>query len=73
MTVKKEDVISRDPNVLNGTPVFSGTRVPVEVLIQHLAAGDSLEDFLEGFPGVTREEAVAYLDMAPEAVDALIA
>ena len=57
--VKKEDVVSRNPNVLNGALVFTGTRVPVEVLIQHLAAGDSLEDFLEGFPGVSREQAVA--------------
>lgn len=71
--VKKEDVVSRDPNVLNGTLVFTGTRVPVQVLVQHLAAGDSLEDFLEGFPGVSREQAVAYLEMTPEAVDALIA
>jgi uncharacterized protein (DUF433 family) len=71
--VKKEDVVSRNPNVLNGALVFTGTRVPVEVLVQHLAAGDSLEDFLEGFPGVSREQAVAYLEMTPEAVDALIA
>ena len=71
--VKKEEVVSRNPNVLNGALVFTGTRVPVEVLIQHLAAGDSLEDFLEGFPGVSREHAVAYLEMTPEAVDALIA
>ena len=71
--VKKVDVVSRDPNVLNGALVFTGTRVPVEVLVQHLAAGDSLEDFLEGFPGVSREQAVAYLEMTPEAVDALIA
>ena len=71
--MKREDVVSRNPNVLNGTLVFTGTRVPVEVLVQHLAAGDSLEDFLEGFPGVSREQAVAYLEMTPEAVDALIA
>jgi uncharacterized protein (DUF433 family) len=71
--VRKEDVVSRDPKVMNGALVFSGTRVPVEILIQHLAAGDSLEDFLEGFPSVSREQAVAYLDMTPEAVDALVA
>jgi len=47
--------------------------VPVEILIQHLAAGDSLEDFLEGFPSVSRAQAVAYLEMTPEAVDSLIA
>jgi uncharacterized protein (DUF433 family) len=66
-------VVSRNPNVMNGALVFKGTRVPVEVLVQHLAAGESLDDFLEGFPGVSREQAVAYLEMTPEAVDALIA
>ena len=71
--MKKEDVVSRNPNVMNGALVFKGTRVPVEILIQHLAAGDSLDDFQEGFPGVSREQAVAYLEMTPEAVDALIA
>ena len=57
----------------NSHQAFKGTRVPVEILIQHLAAGDSLEDFLEGYPSVSREQAVAYLEMTPEAVDALIA
>ena len=70
--MRKEEVVSRNPEVMNGAPVFSGTRVPVEILIQHLAAGDSLEDILEGFPSVSREQAVAYLKMPPEAVDALI-
>ncbi len=70
--MRKEDVVSRNPKVMNGALVFNGTRVPVEILIQHLAAGDSLEDFLEGFPSVSREQAVAYLEMTPEAVDALI-
>ncbi|MDQ3864883.1 MAG: DUF433 domain-containing protein [Actinomycetota bacterium] len=71
--MRKEDVVSRNPKVMNGVLVFKGTRVPVEILIQHLAAGDSLEDFLKGFPGVSREQAIAYLEMTPEAVDALIA
>jgi uncharacterized protein (DUF433 family) len=71
--VRKEDVVSRNPEVMNGALVFKGTRVPVEILIQHLAAGDTLEDFLEDFPTVTREQAVAYLEMTPEAVDALVA
>ena len=70
--MRKEDVVSRNPKVMNGALVFSGTRVPVEILIQHLAAGDSLEDFLEGFLSVSRARAVAYLEMTPEAVDALI-
>lgn len=71
--MKKEEVVSRDPEVVSGALVFKGTRVPVEVLIQHLTAGDTLEEFLDGFPGVSREQAVAYLEMTPEAVDALTA
>lgn len=71
--MKKEDVVSRDPEVVSGALVFTGTRVPVEVLIQHLTAGDTLEEFLDDFPGVSREQAIAYLEMTPEAVDALTA
>jgi uncharacterized protein (DUF433 family) len=58
--------VSRDPEVMNGALVFAGTRVPVGILIQHLAAGDSLEDFLADFPTVERQQAVAYLEMALE-------
>jgi uncharacterized protein (DUF433 family) len=68
--MKEREIISRDPEVMNGALVFSGTRVPVETLIQHLKAGDSLDDFLEGFPSVSREQAVAYLEMTLEAADA---
>ena len=71
--MKVESVVSRNPKVMNGALVFEGTRVPVEILIQHLAAEDSLDDFLDNFPTVTREQAVAYLEMTPEAVDALAA
>lgn len=71
--MKKSDVISRDPEVVSGALVFKGTRVPVEVLIQHLTAGDTLETFLHDFPGVSREQAVAYLEMTPKAMDALTA
>ncbi len=71
--MRKEEVVSRNPEVVGGALVFSGTRVPVEVLIQHLTAGDSLDDFLDDFPGVSREQAVAYLEMTPQAVDALTA
>jgi uncharacterized protein (DUF433 family) len=71
--VKKQDVVSRNPEVVSGALVFKGTRVPVEVLIQHLTAGDTLEEFLDDFPGVSREQAIAYLEMTPEAVDALTA
>lgn len=70
--MNREDIASRDPEVMSGALVFAGTRVPVEILIQHLAAGDPLEEFLENFPPFTREQAVAYLEITPEAVDALI-
>ena len=52
----------RDPEVLGGEPVFAGTRVPVRSLFDHLEGGDSLDDFLEGFPSVTRAQAVAVLE-----------
>jgi uncharacterized protein (DUF433 family) len=52
--VRKGDVVSRNPGVVGGALVFTGTRVPVEILIQHLTAGDSLDDFLDDFPTVTR-------------------
>jgi len=51
---------------MNGALVFAGTRVPVDTLIEHLAAGDSLEDFLTDFPTVRREQAIAYLEVALE-------
>lgn len=60
-------IVSRDPEVVSGELVFAGTRVPVKNLIDYLAAGDTLDDFLEGFPGVSREQAEAYLRMSVEA------
>lgn len=57
-----ERVVSRDPEVLGGELVFAGTRVPVKNLVEHLAAGDSIEDFLEGFPGVGRQQIEGYLE-----------
>lgn len=64
--MKKEQIVSQDPRVMHGTLVFAGTRVPVESLIQHLVAGDSLDIFLADFPTVSREQAVAYLQMTLE-------
>ena len=61
-----ESVINRDPEVLNGTPVFVGTRVPIRILFEHLEAGDSLDVFLKDFPSVTREQATTLLDLALE-------
>ena len=68
--MKLEEIISRDPEVMNGALVFAGTRVPVEILVQHLTAGDPLTIFLEDFPTVSREQAVAYLELTLEAADA---
>lgn len=58
-----EQVVSRDPEILAGTLVFAGTRVPVQTLIDYLKAGETLDRFLEGFPTVKREQAEAYLEM----------
>ena len=55
------DVITIDPGILSGTPVFTGTRVPVDSLWAHLSAGDSVDDFRAGFPGVSREQVEAVL------------
>lgn len=68
--MKKKQIISRNPNVMSGALVFAGTRVPVEILIQHLTAGDSLNKFLDDFPTVSRAQAVAYLKMTLEVADA---
>lgn len=55
-------VVHADPDVLGGTPVFAGTRVPVQSLFDHLEAGDAIGDFLEGFPSVKREQVIAVLE-----------
>jgi uncharacterized protein (DUF433 family) len=63
-----EQVISSDPDVQGGAVVFAGTRVPLKNLIDYLEAGDSLEEFLDDFPSVKREQAVAALEFAQEAL-----
>lgn len=63
-------VVHSDPEILGGTPVFVGTRVPVQNLIDYLAAGDSLDEFLAQFPSVTREQAQAALEFARDALEA---
>ena len=55
-------VVVQDPEILGGEPVFVGTRVPVKSLFEHLEAGDSIEDFLDGFPSVKREQVIALLE-----------
>ncbi len=62
----RKPVVHRDPEILAGTPVFVGTRVPVKILFDYLEAGDGLEVFLDEFPSVTREQAVAALELARE-------
>jgi len=57
-------VVHSDPDILGGTPVFVGTRVPVRTLIEYLEGGDTLDEFLDHFPSVTREQAVAVLEAA---------
>ena len=59
-----EKLIERNPDILGGTPVFSGTRIPVRILMEHLEAGDRLDDFLDDYPTVTREQAVGLLERA---------
>ena len=59
-------VVHRDPEILGGTPVFVGTRVPIKNLFDYLQAGDSLDDFLTSFPSVSRGQAVAALELARE-------
>ncbi|MFT5469396.1 MAG: hypothetical protein ACI8UO_004517 [Verrucomicrobiales bacterium] len=54
--------VVRDPSILGGEPVFRGTRVPVESLFQHLEAGDTIEDFLEGFPSVSQSQVNTVLE-----------
>ena len=61
--MKKEQIVSLNPKVMNGALVFAGTRVPVEILIQHLTAGDSFNKFLDDCPTVSQEQAVASLEI----------
>jgi uncharacterized protein (DUF433 family) len=62
----EHQVVSRNPEVMGGTPVFAGTRVPVQTLLDYLEAGDSIDEFLEGFPSVTREQVIAFLEQAKD-------
>lgn len=68
--MEREQIVSRDPDIVSGALVFAGTRVPVEILIDYLKAGETLDRFLEGFPTVSREQAEAFLEMAMHAVEA---
>ncbi len=64
-----QSVVSRNIEIMGGAPVFRGTRVPVQTLFDYLEAGDSIDEFLEGFPSVSRQQVIAFLE---EAKDRLI-
>jgi len=63
-------LIQRDPDILNGTPVFAGTRVPVKTLTDYLAGGDDIDTFLDDFPSVSRQQVVTFLEQARELLTA---
>lgn len=63
-----DPLITTSPKRLSGTPVFAGTRVPVQTLVDYLEEGDSLDDFLADFPSVSREHAIAVLELAKSAL-----
>jgi len=63
-------IVSCSPDVMGGTPVFAGTRVPVQTLLDYLEGGETIDDFLEGFPTVSRDQVVAFLK---EAKDRMVA
>jgi uncharacterized protein (DUF433 family) len=64
MATDSQSVIIQDPEILSGEPVFRGTRVPFQTLLHYLEGGDTLDEFLEQYPGVTREQAIAALEEA---------
>jgi uncharacterized protein (DUF433 family) len=66
----RQRIVHSDPEILGGTPVFIGTRVPVKTLYDYLEGGDSLDEFLEDFPSVSREQAIAALEFARSMTEA---
>ena len=63
-----QSVVKIDPEIMSGAPCFAGTRVPIQNLIDYLEGGDSIDDFLEGFPTVSREQVIAFLEEAKDSV-----
>ena len=60
--MRKNEIFSSSLNIMSGAPVFAGTRVPIQTLIDYLEGGESIDDFLEGFPSVKREQVIAFLE-----------
>lgn len=68
-----KQIITSSPDVMGGTPVFAGTRVPVQTLIDYIKGGDSIDDFLDGFPTVTKEQVIAFLEEAQQQMIKMVA
>ena len=66
-------IIASSPDVMGGTPVFAGTRVPVQTLIDYIVGGESIDEFLDGFPTVTREQVIAFLEEAKKQIIKMVA
>lgn len=66
-------VVKIDPEIMSGAPCFAGTRVPIQNLIDYLEGGDSIEEFLEGFPTVSRDQVIAFLEEAKDRMVASVA
>ena len=73
LMLKDSLIISSSPEIMGGTPVFAGTRVPVQTLLDYLKAGESIDDFLDGFPTVTREQVIALLEEAEKQLIGMVA
>lgn len=71
--LRNPSIISVSPEIMGGTPVFAGTRVPVQTLLDYLKAGESIDDFLDGFPTVTREQVIALLEEAGKQLVGMVA
>jgi uncharacterized protein (DUF433 family) len=68
-----KQIITSSPDVMGGTPVFAGTRVPVQTLIDYIKGGESIDDFLDGFPTVTKEQVIAFFEEAQQQMIKLVA
>jgi len=73
LMLKNTPIISTSPDIMGGTPVFAGTRVPIQTLLDYLKAGESIDDFLDGFPTVTREQVIALLEEAGKQLVGMVA
>ncbi|HEX8709438.1 MAG TPA: DUF433 domain-containing protein [Pyrinomonadaceae bacterium] len=69
----RKPIITSSPDIMGGTPVFAKTRVPVQTLLDYLKAGESIDDFLDGFPTVTKEQVIAFLEEAEEQIVKMVA